>query len=102
MHVVGERLGHVRPGMHEVHVQLLHHLGVIEQHLRHEGAGLQVATPLQLEHITLGTDHRPASQARQEIALVTADLCGECPPGSLVTRLGSGYGFFGCHAISPA
>jgi hypothetical protein len=51
MGVVGERLHHVGAGVHELAVKLRHLLGMVEHHLRHEAAGLQVAAPLQLEQV---------------------------------------------------
>ena len=59
MAVVGERLDHVGAGAHELAVELAHRLGGVEHDLRHVGAGLEVAAPLQLEQIALGADHRP-------------------------------------------
>ena len=56
--------------MHEVQVQLLDHLGMLDQHLGHEGAGLQVAAALELEHVALRADDRPFLEARQQAAFL--------------------------------
>ena len=61
--VVGERLDDVRARMHEFAVQLRHDLGVLQHDLRDEGAGLQIAAPLELEQIAFGADHRAAFRA---------------------------------------
>ena len=45
--------------MHEIAMQLAHDLGMLEHDLGHEGAGLQIAATLELEHVALGADHRP-------------------------------------------
>src|SRR6185437_10127947 len=70
VHVVGERLGDVRPRAHEVQVQLFDDLGVLDQHLGHERAGLQVAAALELEHVTIRADDRPFLEARQQAAFL--------------------------------
>ena len=56
--------------MHEVHVQLLNHLRVIEQHLRHEGPGLKVAPSLELKHVPFRADYPTVLEAPQEVARV--------------------------------
>ena len=43
--------------MDEVAVELRHDLRVLEHDLGHEGAGLQVPAPLELEDVALGADH---------------------------------------------
>ena len=54
--VVGEGLDHVRAGVGELAVQARDHLGVVEHHGGHEGAGLQVAAALAFEEVALGAD----------------------------------------------
>ena len=66
MGVVRERLDHVRPGVDEVAVELLDEVGVLEHHLRHERAGLQVPAPLELEEIALGADDGAGGQSLDE------------------------------------
>ncbi len=68
VHVVGQRLGDIGAGVHEVHVQLFNHLRVLEEHLGHEGTRLQVAAPLELEQVAFRADHRPLGQAREQVA----------------------------------
>ena len=68
VHVIGERLRDIGAGVHEVQVQLLDHLRVIEQHFRHECAGLQVAASLELEDVAFRADHPTLAQAPQEVA----------------------------------
>ena len=48
--------------MHELAVQLLDDLGVIQDDLGDERPGLKVSAPLALEEVALGTDHRAALQ----------------------------------------
>ena len=68
--VVGEGLNHVRSGMHELAVQPGYHLGLLEHYLGDERPGLQVAAALELEQISLGTDHRSGGKPieKQRIA----------------------------------
>ena len=54
--IIGERFDHVRPGVHEVPVQLGHRLRMLEHDFGNERAGLQVAAAFQLEQVTFGTD----------------------------------------------
>ena len=60
--VVRERLDHVRAGVDEVSVELLDEIGVFEDHLRHEGARLEIAAPLELEEVPLGADDGPGGE----------------------------------------
>ena len=62
MGVVGERLDHVRTGVHELAVQPGDEVGVLEHDLGHVRARLQVAAPLELEQVSLGADHWPRVQ----------------------------------------
>src|SRR5579862_280109 len=41
---------------------------MLEQHLGYEGARLQVAAALELEHVALRADHRAGLQAREQVA----------------------------------
>ena len=43
-------------------MQLAHGVRVVEHHLGHERARLDVAAPLQLEDVALGAEHRPGRQ----------------------------------------
>jgi hypothetical protein len=56
--------------MHEVHVELFHDLGMLSEYGRYEGACLKVATPFELEHVTLRANHRPRGQSFQEPRLL--------------------------------
>ena len=58
MRVIGEGLDHVGAGAQEIAMQVLDLLGEVEHDLRHVGARLQVAAPLQLEEVALGANHR--------------------------------------------
>ncbi len=64
--VVRERLHDVGARVHEVAVQLRDDLGMVEHDLGDERAGLQIAAPLELEKIALGTDHRALVEPLQE------------------------------------
>jgi hypothetical protein len=66
--VVGERLDDVRPGVDELAVQLADLLGMLEDDLGHERAGLQVAAPLELEQVPLRADDRPVVEPLQQSA----------------------------------
>ena len=63
MAVVGEGLDHVGAGVDEIAVQLAHQIGMLEHDFGHEGAGLQIAAPLELEEIAFGADDRPRGEA---------------------------------------
>src|ERR1700688_2686277 len=52
--------------MHELAVELLDELGMLEHHLRHVSAGLEIAAALELEEIALGADHRALGQALKQ------------------------------------
>ena len=52
--------------MDEIAMELLDDLGMVEHGFGHEGAGLQVAAPLELEYVALGTDHRSRGEAFEE------------------------------------
>ena len=56
--VVRERLDDVGSCMDELPMKLRDELGVLEDDLGDECAGLQVAPPLELEEVALGTDDR--------------------------------------------
>ncbi len=64
--VVRERLDDVGARAHEVAVQLRDDLGMLEHDLGDEGAGLQIAAPLELEEIALGADHRALVEPLEE------------------------------------
>ena len=64
--VVSERLHHVRAGMDEFTVQLAHDLGVLEHDLGNERTGLEVASALALEQVTLGADDRALLEPLQQ------------------------------------
>ena len=74
--VIRERLDDVRSRMDEFTVQLSHELGVLQHHFRHEGAGLEVAAPLELEQIAFGANHRTLGEAlEQSPAAGRVDVC---------------------------
>ena len=52
--------------MDEIAMQLRHRFRMLEHDFRHERAGLQVASPLELEHVALGADDRAAGELLQE------------------------------------
>lgn len=54
------RLDRVGAGMHELAVQSLDHIRVVQDHLRDKRPRLQVTTPLALEEVALRADHRAA------------------------------------------
>src|SRR5438132_14400730 len=56
--VIREGRNDVRTGVDEIAVQLRHDLGMVEDGFGRERARLHVATPLELEEIALGADHR--------------------------------------------
>src|SRR5919199_357162 len=60
--VVRERDHHVRSRAQELAVQLADRLRLVEDHLGHIGAGLDVAAPLQLEDVALGADDDALSE----------------------------------------
>ncbi len=64
--VIRERLDDVRSGMDEIAMHLLDDLGMIEHRFGHEGAGLHVAAPFELEQIPLGADDRPFGQTLEQ------------------------------------
>ena len=47
-------------------MQLRDDLGMFEHDFRHEGAGLQVAAPLELEQVALGADHGALVEALEK------------------------------------
>jgi hypothetical protein len=49
--------------MHEVSMELADDLWMLEDDLGDERPGLEVATPLELEDVPLGTDDRPLVEA---------------------------------------
>ena len=53
--VVGERDHHLGAGAEHLAMELPHGLGEVEHDLRHERPGLEVAAPLELEQVTLGS-----------------------------------------------
>ena len=56
--VVRERLDDVAAGAHELPVELRHDVGVVQHHLGHVRAGLQVAPPFELEQVALRAEDR--------------------------------------------
>ena len=66
MPVIGERDHDLRSGAQELSVQLADRVGVVEHHLGHEGAALDVPAPLELEEVALGAEHRPFRQPLQQ------------------------------------
>ena len=52
--------------MDEIAMQLGHDFGMLEHDLGHEGAGLQIAAALELEHVALGADDGPAVESLQK------------------------------------
>ena len=64
--VVGQRLDDLRAGVDEVAVELRDDLRMLEHGLGDECARLQVPTPLELEDVALGTDHRATVEALDE------------------------------------
>src|SRR6185437_15869941 len=74
MPVIGEGLDDVGAGMHELAVELLDELRVLQYHLRHEGTGLEIAAPLELEEIALGADHRTGGKPLQQALLLRLRL----------------------------
>src|SRR5207249_6358650 len=96
----------------------IYHLGMIEEHLGHEGARLEIPAPLELEDVPFGADDRTGGEAREKIprlavALGRSGAVGPAArPGAdrLAPRpgFGSGLGFgfcsgfrLGCHKVSP-
>ena len=74
--VIGERLDDVGARVHELAVELVDDLRMLEHDLRHEGAGLQIAAPLELEQIAFGADHRPLVEALNEAHFLRCVLPG--------------------------
>ena len=62
MGVVGEGQHHVGARVQEIAVQLGHDIRVVQDRFRNIGAGGEIAAPLDLEQIALGTDDRPCCQ----------------------------------------
>src|SRR5207237_175567 len=62
MRIVGERLDDVGAGVHEVAVEALDEVGMLEDDLRDEGAGLQISAALELEQVALGADDGPGGE----------------------------------------
>jgi hypothetical protein len=60
--VIREGRNDVRAGVDEIPVQLRHDLGMLEDGLGHERTRLHVTTPLELEEIALGADHRASPE----------------------------------------
>ena len=60
--VVGQRDHHVRPGAQELAVQLAQRVGLVEDHLGDERAGLDVAAALELEDVALGAEDDAVSE----------------------------------------
>ncbi len=67
MAVVGERLDDVGPGVHELAVQLLDHLGMLEHHLRDKGASLQVSAAFAFEKVAFGAHDGAIRQHAEQI-----------------------------------
>ena len=68
MGVIGERLHNIGPSVHELAMELGDQLRFVQHHLRDERPGLQVTPSLELEEVTLSTDHRPGVQPIDEPA----------------------------------
>ena len=73
--VVREGLDHVGAGVDELPMELSHQLGMLQDHDRNVGAGLQVAPALELEQVPLGADHRPLREPLEK-APVGAGVVG--------------------------
>src|SRR5208337_2377279 len=69
MSVIGEGFHNVAAGMHEILMQPLDHLRILDYRLRHESARLKVAAPLQLEEIAFRADDWAAFEAIEEARL---------------------------------
>src|SRR5580693_3304457 len=69
MSVIGEGFHDVAARMHEILMQPLHHLRILDYRLRHESARLKVAAPLQLEEIAFRADDWAAFEAIEEARL---------------------------------
>ena len=65
--VVGEGLDHVGARVHELAVQLLDDLGVVQDDLGDERPRLEVPAPLALEEVALGADHGAALKHCRQI-----------------------------------
>src|SRR6201985_3326282 len=82
--VVGQRHHHVRARAQELAMQLTHGVRVVEYHLGHERARLDVAAPLQLEDVALGAEHRARTLILQPVhdrrAHATLQLTHETHP----------------------
>ncbi len=63
--------------MHELPVQVLDDLWVVQHDLRHERPGLEIAPALALEQVTLGTDDGSATQHCEQVrhAILQAGAC---------------------------
>ncbi len=88
MPVVGEGLDDVGSGVDELLMQRAHLVRMVEHDLGHEGSGLQVAAPLELEQVPLRADHgallKPLEQTRPRIGWggghhVSSDVGGRWP-----------------------
>ena len=86
MRVVGERLDDVRARVHEVPVEALHQVRMLEDHLRHERAGLEIAAALELEEIPLGADHGPLGEPLHQPRRLLGSRLGH-PLHALLGRL---------------
>ena len=67
MRVVREGLDDVRAGVHELAMQLGDLLGVLEDDLGDEAAGLHVAPALELEQVALRADHGPVVESLEQL-----------------------------------
>jgi hypothetical protein len=60
--VVGERHHDVGASAEELTMQLTECVGLIQDHLGYVGAGFDVATPLELEDVSFGSQHEAGLQ----------------------------------------
>ena len=79
--------------MDEIAMQLRHDFRMLEHDLGHEGAGLQVAAPLELEHVALGADDRARGRVaaagrvalRSRMRVMACGLAQEWAPQNYLT-----------------
>src|SRR5271165_446781 len=94
MSVISEGFHDVAAGMHEIVMQPLDHLRILDYRLRHESARLKVAAPLQLEEIAFRADDWAAFQAIEEARLHGLVRLGGGHVDDLLYSLGSHYSRF--------
>jgi hypothetical protein len=66
MPVVGERDHHLGARAQELPVELADGVGIVEHHLRDEGATLEISAALELEEIALGTQDDVTLEALEQ------------------------------------